>query len=127
MIQSKMKKPETVEEYIAGFPKPAQEKLEKMKSIIKKVAPNAEEAISYGMPGYKLNGILVYFAGYEKHIGFYPMPSTLLAFKDKIAGYKNAKGSVQFPLDKPLPVTLITQMVKFRVANLMETAALKKK
>ena len=122
-----MKKPETVEEYIAGFPKPVREKLEKMRNIIKKNAPKAEEVISYGMPGYKLHGVLVYFAGYEKHIGFYPMPSALLSFKDEIAGYKNAKGSVQFPLDKPLPVTLVTQMVKFRVAENTEAAALRKK
>lgn len=105
----------SVEAYIKGFPPSTRKMLEQVRSIILKHAPKAEEAISYNMPGYKQNGVLVYFAGYERHIGFYPMPDAIEAFKKEIAVYKSAKGSVQFPLDKPLPVKLIADMVKFRV------------
>ncbi len=105
----------TVEAYIASFPPATRKLLKQVRSIILKNASEAEESISYNMPGYKLNGVLVYFAGYERHIGFYPMPDAIEAFKKELSVYKSAKGSVQFPLDKPLPVKLITDMVKFRV------------
>lgn len=116
-------KPATVEAYIAAFPPETQKLLEQMRSIIKKAAPKAEESISYMMPAYKLNGPLVYFGGYKSHIGFYPTGSGIEAFKKEIAAYKSSKGAVQFPLDKPLPVKLITVMVKYRVMVNKEKAS----
>jgi uncharacterized protein YdhG (YjbR/CyaY superfamily) len=110
-----------------GFPEETQKKLEQIRKAVKKLAPAAEEVISYGMPAFKLNGMLVFYAGYEKHIGFYPTPSGIEAFKKELSVYKNAKGSVQFPLDKPLPMTLINNMVKFRIAKNLEAAKAKKK
>lgn len=104
-----------VAQYIAGFPVETQLLLEQIRAAILKAAPEAEELISYQMPGYKYSGPLVYFAGYKKHIGFYPMPSAMNAFAEELSVYKKAKGSVQFPLDKPLPLKLITKMVIFRV------------
>lgn len=117
----------SVDGYIAGFPPKTKVLLEKLRAAIQKAAPKAEEVISYQMPAYKLDGMLVYFAGYDKHIGFYPMPSAIAAFQKEIAGYKQAKGSVQFPLDKPLPLALVTKMVKFRVKENLEKAKAKKK
>ena len=105
----------TVNEYIATFPNEVQQLLQQLRNTIKKAAPKAEEVISYGMPGYKLQGMLVYFAGYAKHIGFYGTPTAHESFKKELAIYKSGKGSVQFPIDKPLPLKLITQIVKFRV------------
>ncbi len=110
-----MKKPENVNEYLSGFPKETQGILEKIRATIIKAAPASQEVISYGMPAYKLNGILVYFAAYDKHIGFYPTPSGIEAFKKELSVYKGAKGSVQFPIDKPMPLELISKIVKFRV------------
>lgn len=122
-----MKKPSSVEEYISSFPKETQQLLKQVRATVKKNAPKAEEVISYSMPAFKMNGMLVWYAGYEKHIGFYPGASGIAAFKKEIANYKNAKGSVQFPLDKPLPLGLITKMVKFRVKENLEKAKAKKK
>ncbi len=107
--------PATVDEYIGAFPKEVQPLLNQLRQTIKKAAPNAEEVISYAMPAYKLNGVLVYFAGYKNHIGFYATPTGHKAFKKELSKYKEGKGSVQFPIDKPLPVSLITKIVKFRV------------
>ena len=121
-----MLKPANIEQYIAAFPKETQQLLQQVRTTIKKAAPKAEEVISYGMPGFKLNGMLVWFAGYKNHIGFYPKPSAIEAFKKELSVYKYAKGSIQFPLDKPLPVALITKMVKFRVAENLQKAELKK-
>lgn len=115
-----------IDAYINSFTGQTQEALVKMRAIIKKAAPQAEELISYGMPAYKLDGMLVYFAGYDRHIGFYPTPSGIVNFKEELSVYKTAKGSVQFPLDKKLPVSLITQIVKFRIAENQEKAANKK-
>jgi len=112
-----MKKPKDIDEYIAAFPKDIQNILKEFRATISKVAPQAEEVISYGMPAFKLNGMLVWFAAHSNHIGFYPRASGVEAFKKELSIYKNAKGSVQFPLDKPLPVTLIKKMVKFRVTE----------
>ena len=107
-----------VDSYISGFLSSTQKVLQQVRSIIKKVAPHAEEGIGYQMPVYKLNGKpLVYFAGYENHIGLYPTPSGIEAFQKELSIYKNAKGSVQFPLKEKLPVALITAIVKFRVAQ----------
>src|SRR3954453_11679050 len=99
-----MVKATDVNEYIASFPKETQKMLEQLRKTIKETVPQAEELINYAMPGFKLNGMLVWFAGYEKHIGFYPTPSGIEAFKNELSIYKGAKGSVQFPLDKPLPL-----------------------
>lgn len=119
--------PATVEEYIASFSKEIQKFLKEMRATIRKAAPAAEESISYGMPAYKLEGPLVYFGGYEKHIGFYPTASGIAHFKEEIASYKSSKGAVQLPLDKPLPLQLITRIVQFRMKENMEKAQLKKK
>lgn len=108
-------KPENVDSYISDFPPETQAKLKQIRRTIRKAAPDAVECISYAMPAYKLGGILVYFAGYARHIGFYPGAGGIAAFKDELSEYKWAKGSVQFPLDKPLPIKLITRIVKFRV------------
>jgi len=113
---------ENVDEYIAGFPKETQKLLRQMRATIKVAAPDAEEVISYAMPGYKMNGALVYFAGYAGHIGFYPGASGISAFKKELSVYKGAKGSVQFPLDRPLPLKLVTKIVKFRVKQNREKA-----
>lgn len=105
-----------VDAYIAGFPEDVQEILDRMREIVREVAPDAEERIAYGMPGYKLNGKpLVYFAGYAKHIGFYATPNGHEAFKEDFARYKQGKGSVQFPLDEPMPYELVERVVRFRV------------
>ncbi|MCU0357867.1 MAG: DUF1801 domain-containing protein [Cyclobacteriaceae bacterium] len=104
-----------IDEYIGDFPPEVASMLQQLREIIRKAAPQAEETISYQMPTFKLNGNLVHFAAYKNHIGFYPAPSGLNAFEKEIARYKHSKGAVQFPLDQPLPIRLITRIVKFRV------------
>jgi uncharacterized protein YdhG (YjbR/CyaY superfamily) len=104
-----------VDDYIANFPKATQTILKQVRVTIKKAAPKAEEVISYGMPAYKLNGMLVFFAGYENHIGFYATPTGHAGFKKELSVYKQGKGSVQFPIYEPMPLSLITKIVKFRV------------
>lgn len=108
-------KPTNVDEYISMFPNEVQKKLNGVRETIRKAAPEAEETINYQIPTYKLNGNLVHFAGFKKHIGFYPAPSGIEKFKDELSIFKGAKGSVQFPIDKPLPLDLIKRIVKFRV------------
>jgi uncharacterized protein YdhG (YjbR/CyaY superfamily) len=122
-----MKKNPDIENYITGFPQETQEKLKEMRKAISKAAPEAEETISYAMPTYVLKGNLVHFAGYKNHIGFYPSPSGITAFKDELSVYKGAKGSIQFPLDQPLPLELIGKIVAFRVNENIEKAQLKAK
>ena len=108
----------TIDNYISTFPKPIREILEKIRSVIVEEAPEAQEAISYSMPAFKLNGKgLVYFAAFKKHIGFYPTPSGISAFEKEMAKYKTAKGSVQFPIDKPIPYDLMRKIVRYRVKN----------
>jgi uncharacterized protein YdhG (YjbR/CyaY superfamily) len=108
----------TVDDYIASFPKDTRERLNSIRKLIKSIAPEAEECIAYGMPAYKLNKKpLVYFGGYEKHIGFYATPTGHEHFKSRLSAYKQGKGSVQFPLNMPLPLDLIAEIVKFRMAN----------
>ncbi|MBK6914294.1 MAG: DUF1801 domain-containing protein [Ignavibacteriales bacterium] len=103
------------DDYIKSFPKDVRHRLEQIRAIIKHTAPDAEESISYGMPAYKLNGKpLVYFAAFKNHIGFYATPSGHSEFAKELSKYKQGKGSVRFPLDKPLPLGLITKIVKFR-------------
>ncbi len=109
------KKFETIDEYNAEFPEDIQNILENMRKVIQKAAPEAEEVISYGMPTFKLHGNLVHFAAYKNHIGFYPAPSGIEAFKKEISEYKNSKGAVQFPLDEPIPYDLVEKIVVFRV------------
>lgn len=104
-----------IDEYVQGFPAEVQDVLQEIRRVIKSVAPDAEEAMNYGIPTFKLNGNLVHFAGFKKHIGFYPTPSGIEAFKEEFTGYKSAKGSVQFPLDQPMPLDLIKRIVEFRV------------
>ena len=108
-------KAKDVDEYIAAFPADVQKVMEQVRGAIKKAVPLVKEVISYGMPGFKVNKVLVYFAGYAKHIGFYPGAAAIAAFKEEISGYKWAKGSVQFPLGRPMPLDLITQITKFRL------------
>ena len=119
--------PQTIDEYIARFPKEIQELLETIRITIREAAPDAEEAISYQMPTFKLKGNLVHFAAYRNHIGFYPTPSGIEKFKDELSVYKGAKGSVQFPIDQSLPLELISKIVKFRAAENLEKAKAKTK
>jgi uncharacterized protein YdhG (YjbR/CyaY superfamily) len=104
-----------MDEYISQFPKNIRYILEDLRRLIKESAPEAEETINYGIPTFKLNGNLVHFAAFKNHIGFYPTPSAVVAFKRELVPFKQAKGSVQFPLDKPIPFDLVKKIVKFRV------------
>jgi uncharacterized protein YdhG (YjbR/CyaY superfamily) len=121
--------PKTIDEYIAGFPQDVQEILERIRVTIRRAAPGAEETIKYRMPTFTLKGTnLVHFAGFKNHIGFYPVPTGIEKFKKELSVYEGGKGSVQFPLDKPIPFGLISRIVKFRVKeNLAKTAAKGKK
>ncbi|MBF7090002.1 DUF1801 domain-containing protein [Flavobacterium sp. ALJ2] len=112
MINSK---PKTIDEYIAGFPVEIQEILEQVRQTIKRAAPNAEEKISYAIPTFTLNGNLVHFAAFKNHIGFYALPSGNEAFQEELSVYKSGKGSIQFPLNKPMPLDLITKIINLRV------------
>ena len=116
-----------VEAYIASFPPDIQEILEKVRATIKQAAPGAEETIAYGIPTFTLKGNLVHYAALKNHIGFYPTPSGIEKFKNELSAYAGAKGSVQFPLDKPMPYELISRIVAFRVAENLEKAEAKKK
>ncbi len=106
-----------IDEYILEFPESTQKKLSEVRSAIKEAAPDSTEAISYQIPTFKLNGNLVHFAGYKNHIGFYPGSQAIEEFKKDIEKYKWAKGTVQFPLENPLPIALIKKITKFRVAK----------
>jgi uncharacterized protein YdhG (YjbR/CyaY superfamily) len=122
----KTTRPESIHEYIAGFPKNIQIVLEEIRSTIKKAAPKAEETISYAIPTFKVYGNLVHFAAFKNHIGFYSAPTGHKAFENELSGYIGGKGSVQFPIDKPMPLCLITKIVKFRVKENLEKAGKKK-
>ena len=110
----------SVDDYILSFPKEIQLRLEEIRTIIRKAAPKSEEIISYGMPAYKQEGVLVYFGGYKTHIGFYPTGSGIEAFKQELDDYKWSKGTIRFPLDEKLPLSLITRIVKFRLKENLE-------
>ncbi len=112
--------PAGIDAYIAGFPPEIQAILQKIRAIIREEAPGAEEAIRYQMPTFVLGGNLVHFAAFKKHIGLYPTPSGTAAFQEELAPYKWAKGSIQFPLDKPIPYDLIRRIVAFRAAEAKE-------
>ncbi|MBD3241779.1 MAG: hypothetical protein GF331_14410 [Chitinivibrionales bacterium] len=105
----------TVDECLAGFPDSVQSKLRRVRDIVRENAPGADEAIVYGIPTYKLQGNLVHFAGYRNHIGFYPTPSGIAAFKRELAGFASSKGAVRFPISEPLPEKPIADIVKYRV------------
>lgn len=122
-----MTKPVNTDEYISGFPKETQKILELFRVTVKKAAPHAEEVISYAIPAFRMNGMLVWFAGYANHLGFYPGASGIAAFKKELSIYKGAKGSVRFPLANPLPLELITKIVKFRITENLKRAKIKKK
>ena len=109
-----------IDKYISGFPKDIQKLLAQIRAAIRKAAPDAEEKISYGIPAFALKGNLVHYAAYKNHIGFYPAPRGVEAFKKELANYKGGKGTVQFPIDKPLPLNLISKIVKFRVKKNLE-------
>lgn len=119
-------KAKDIDEYIAGFAPDVQVMLEELRAAIRKAAPEAKETISYQMPAFLLYGILVYFAAYKNHIGFYPTGSGIERFKEELSAYEGSKGTVRFPLDRPLPLDLITKIVKFRVKQNLEKAEFKK-
>ena len=116
----------TMDEYINTFPKDVRTILNELRQAIKEAAPEAEETINYQMPTFTLNGNLVHFGAFKDHIGFYPTPSGIEAFKKELAPYKGAKGSVQFPIDQPLPLPLIRRIVEYRVKEYVERKQKKK-
>ena len=116
-----------IDAYIANYPPDIQELLQQMRATIRKAAPDAEEAISYQIPTFKLHGNLVHFAAFKDHISFFPTSSGIAAFEKELSAYKRAKGTAQFPLDKPLPLNLVTRIVKFRVKENAERARAKAK
>jgi uncharacterized protein YdhG (YjbR/CyaY superfamily) len=118
--------PKTIDEYIAGFPSDIQEILEKIRMTIREAAPGAQESIKYRMPAFTLKGNLVYFAAFKQHIGFYPVPTGIEKFKSELSEYDGGKGSVQFPLEKPIPYDLISRIVKFRAEENLKAAEAKK-
>ena len=127
-MKSAQPQPQDIDEYIAGFPPKVQVILAKVRKTIAAAAPGAQEAIKYRMPTFVLNGNLVHFAGFKKHIGFYPVPSGIEKFKKELSVFESGKGSAQFPLDKPIPYDLISKIVKFRVReNLAKAQAAGKK
>jgi len=117
----------SVDEYISSFAGKTKLFLEDMRNVIRQAAPAAEEVISYNMPAFKQHGVLVYFAGYDKHIGFYPTGGPVQVFKEELAAYTTSKGAIQFPLDKNIPRTLVKKIVKYRIAEDTEKANAKKK
>jgi uncharacterized protein YdhG (YjbR/CyaY superfamily) len=119
--------PQTIDEYIAGFPPEVEEVLHKIRMTIHEAAPEATEKISYQMPTFYLKGNLVHFAAFKEHIGFYPVPTGIEKFKKELSVYKQGKGSVQFPLNQPMPYELITKIVKFRVKENLAQAAEKER
>ena len=119
-MEIKKKQIRTIDEYIATFPESIQEILQEIRQTIKESAPQAQEAISYRIPTFKLNGNLVHFAAFKDHIGFFPTSSGVDAFQKELSGYETSKGTIRFPLDKPIPFDLIRKIVKFRVKENLE-------
>jgi uncharacterized protein YdhG (YjbR/CyaY superfamily) len=126
-MKGKRKNHETIDEYIADCPSDVQNILQRIRETIRKAAPTAEETINYQIPTFTLHGNLVHFAAFPHHIGFYPAPTGIEKFKKELSVYKGAKGSVQFPLDKPIPYGLISRIVKFRVKENQDRAKTRKK
>lgn len=124
-MDNPQKKFVSIDEYIAEFPEDVQQRLEELRGVIKAAAPAATEKISYQMPTFALKGNLVHFAAYKKHIGFYPAPSGIEAFRDELSVYQLSKGAIRFPLDQPLPLDLIEKIVRYRVAENLNRVELK--
>lgn len=120
-MKPKQSAPRDMDEYIANFPQEVQNILQKIRNVIGKAAPGAAETIKYRIPTFTLNGNLVHFAAFQNHIGFYPTPTGIERFKQELSGYEVAKGTVRLPLDKPIPYDLITEIVKFRVEENMNS------
>jgi len=125
-MKAKQQQPTTIDEYIADFPENVQPHLEKVRAAIRKAAPDAEEAIKYSMPTFVLNGNLIHFAGWTSHVGLYPGSKPIEMFKDELAKYEISKGTVRFPLDKPIPLGLIGKITKYCVKRNSERMAAKK-
>lgn len=127
-MKSNRAAPTTIDEYIAGYPPDVQAILQQIRQTIREAAPDAEEAISYQLPTFRLHGNLVHFGAFKSHIGFYPTPTGIEKFQKELSVYQGAKGSVRFPLDQPIPYALIKRIVKFRVQeNRAQAAARSKK
>jgi len=124
-VETNKTTPKDIDSYIAGFPDDVQAILQELREAIKEAAPQAEEAISYQIPTFRLKGNLVHFAAFKNHIGFYPTSSGIEKFKNELSAYKLARGTVRFPLDRPLPLGLISKIVKFRVKENLERALAK--
>jgi uncharacterized protein YdhG (YjbR/CyaY superfamily) len=122
-MEKKTEQPTTIDGYIAAFPPEVRAKLERIRAAIREAAPNAQERIAYRMPAFSQDGDLAFFAAFKAHIGFYPLPAAMEAFRERLAPYKTAKGSVQFPLDEEPPYELIKDMVRFRLAENAAKAA----
>ena len=125
-MKAKQQQPATIDEYIADSPENVQPHLEKVRAAIRKAAPDAEEAIKYSIPTFVLNGNLIHFAGWNNHVGLYPGSKPIEMFKDELAKYEISKGTVRFPLDKPIPLGLIGKITKYCVKRNSERAAAKK-
>lgn len=119
--------PENIDDYIEGFPSNVQKILQKIRKTIQKAAPDAEEAISYQIPTFRLNGNLIHFAAFQHHIGLYPRPRGVKEFEEEMGRYEGGKGTVRFPLDEPIPYELITRITRYRVQKNFEAAAAKSK
>ena len=127
-MKAKRGSAQNIDEYIVGFPEDVQQRLQKIRATIKKAAPKAQEKISYQIPAFTLDGkYLIYFAGFKKHISLYPAPRGSDEFKEELSEYEGGKGTVQFPLDKPVPYGLISRIVKFRIKDNLEKTKAKKK
>ena len=125
-MESSTKQFKTIDEYISMFPEDVRTILKNLRQTIRDAAPEAQETINYQMPTFTLNGNLVHFAAFKNHIGFYPTPTGMEAFKDELSAYKGAKGSVQFPIDQPLPLPLVRRIVEYRVKENLERKSRKK-
>jgi uncharacterized protein YdhG (YjbR/CyaY superfamily) len=119
-LDQRKAKPTTITEYIKVSPKESQKKLREIRACIRKYAPGAKESIKWGMPAFSYHRILVMFAGFKYHVGFYPTPSAMKVFEKKLSKFETGKGSIQFPLDKPLPIALISKITEFRVRESLE-------
>lgn len=127
MMQTSRSTPNTIDEYIAGFPEAVQRLLEQMRRAIREAAPQAREAIKYRMPTFVFHGNLVHFAAFKQHIGFYPTPSGIEAFEQELSAYERSKGTIRFPLDKPIPYDLVRKIVELRVRENLEREAARRK
>jgi Uncharacterized conserved protein len=116
----------TVDQYLSAFPSNTKVLLKKMRETVKEVAPQAEELISYNMPAFRWNGMLVWYAAFKQHIGFYPTPSAIKTFAQELRQYKTSKGAIQFPIDEPIPTNLVKKIVKLRMKQNLEKAKTKK-